>query len=129
MTVTVDNASANDSGVDYLRKHLLKTSFAKGKFLHMMCSAHVVNLIVRDGMQEVDPSVKRVRVAVRYIKNGTSRFVKFKEIAEEENVVSKGYLKLYCPTRWNSTQDMLKAAIVYEKVLLRLVDDDNNYVY
>jgi hypothetical protein len=94
-----------------------------------MCSAHVVNLIVRDGMQEVDPSVKRVRVAVRYIKNGTSRLVKFKEIAEEENMVSKGFLKLYCPTRWNSTQDMLKAAIVYEKVPLRLVDDDNNYVY
>jgi hypothetical protein len=50
MTVTVDNASANDSGVDYLRKHLQKTNIAKGKFLHMRCSAHVVNLIVRDGL-------------------------------------------------------------------------------
>jgi hypothetical protein len=46
----VDNASANDSGVDYLRKHLQKTNIAKGKFLHMRCSAHVVNLIVRDGL-------------------------------------------------------------------------------
>jgi hypothetical protein len=54
--------------------------------------------------------------------------VKFKEIAEEEKVVSKGFLKLDCPTRCNSTHDMLEAAIVYEKVFLRLIDDDSNYV-
>jgi DNA-binding XRE family transcriptional regulator len=128
MTITVDNASANDSGVDYLRKQLQKTNIAKGKFMHMRCGAHVVNMIVKDGLQEADPSIKRVRAAVRYIKNGTSRLVKFKEIAEEEKVVSKGFLKLDVPTRWNSTHDMLKAAIVYEKVFLRLVDDDSNYV-
>jgi hypothetical protein len=70
MTVTVDNASANDSGVDYLRKHLQKTNIAKGKYVHMRCAAHIVNLIVRDGLQEVDTSIKRVRAAVRYIKMG-----------------------------------------------------------
>jgi hypothetical protein len=37
-------------------------------------------------------------------------------------------LKLDCPTWWNSTHDTWKAAIVYEKVFLRLVDDDSNYV-
>ena len=128
MTVTVDNASANDSGVDYLRRQLQKTNIAKGKFLHMRCAAHIVNLIVRDGLQEVDLSIKRVRAAVRYIKNGTSRLVKFKEIAEEEKVDSKAFLKLDVPTRWNYTYLMLKAAIVYEKVFLKLAEDDTNYV-
>lgn len=96
--------------------------------MHMRCAAHIVNLIVKDGLQEVDPSIKRVRAAVRYIKNGTSRLVKFKELAEEEKVDSKAFLKLDVPTRWNSTYLMLKAAIVYEKVFLKLVDDDTNYV-
>ena len=128
MTVTVDNASANDSGVDYLRRQLQKTNIAKGKFLHMRCAAHIVNLIVRDGLQEVDLSIKRVRAAVRYIKNGTSRLVKFKEIAEEEKVDSKAFLKLDVSTRWNYTYLMLKAAIVYEKVFLKLAEDDTNYV-
>jgi hypothetical protein len=67
----VDNASSNDSGVDYLRTKLQKTNIAQGKYLHMRCAAHIVNLIVKDGLQEVDLSVKRVRAAVRYIKNGT----------------------------------------------------------
>ena len=128
MTVTVDNASANDGGVDYLRRQLQKTNIAKGKFLHMRCAAHIVNLIVRDGLQEVDLSIKRVRAAVRYIKNGTSRLLKFKEIAEEEKVDSKAFLKLDVPTRWNYTYLMLKAAIVYEKVFLKLAEDDTNYV-
>jgi hypothetical protein len=37
-------------------------------------------------------------------------------------------LKLDVPTRWNYTYLMLKAAIVYEKVFLKLVEDDTNYV-
>jgi hypothetical protein len=49
--------------------------------------------------------------------------VKFKEIAEEEKVDSKAFLRLDVPTRWNSTYLMLKAAIVYEKVFLRLAED------
>ncbi|XP_066322259.1 zinc finger BED domain-containing protein RICESLEEPER 2-like [Miscanthus floridulus] len=94
----------------------------------MRCAAHIVNLIVRDGLQEVDLSIKHVRAAIRYIKNGTSRLLKFKEIAEEEKVDSKAFLKLDVPIRWNYTYLMLKAAIVYEKVFLKLAEDDTNYV-
>jgi hypothetical protein len=94
----------------------------------MRCAAHIINLIVQDGLKEVDLSVKRVRAAIRYIKNGTSRLVKFKEIAEEEKVDSKTFLKLDVPTRWNYTYLMLKFAIVYEKVFIRLVEDYYSYV-
>jgi hypothetical protein len=80
MTVTVDNASANGSGVDYLRKQLQKTNIAKGKFLHMRCAAHIVNLIVRDGLQEVDQSIKRVRAVVRYIKMGLQDWLSLKKL-------------------------------------------------
>lgn len=128
MTVTVDNASANDGGVSYLQRHLRRTNILLGKYLHMRCAAHIINLIVRDGLKELDLSVKRVRAAIRYIKSGTSRLVKFKEIAEEEKVDSKAFLKLDVPTRWNYTYLMLKSAIVYEKVFLRLAEDDVSYV-
>jgi hypothetical protein len=128
MTVTVDNASANDTGIGYLRRHLSGNNIANGKYLHMRCAAHIVNLIVHDGLKEVDLSVKRVRAAVRYIRNGGSRIVKFKEIVEEEKLTNKPFLKLDVPTRWNSTFLMLKAALVYEKVFTRLADEDMSYV-
>jgi hypothetical protein len=43
-------------------------------------------------------------------------------------LTNKPFLKLDVPTRWNSTCLMLKAAIVYEKVFTRLVDEDMSYV-
>ena len=129
MTVTVDNASANDSGVSYLRRQMnsLKTSIAEGKYLHMRCAAHILNLIVQDGLKEVDQSIKRVRAAVKFIRGGTSRLEKFKEIAQWEKVDSKAFLNLDVCTRWNSTYDMLKAACTYEKVFARYPEEDPYY--
>jgi hypothetical protein len=124
MKITVDNASANDAGISYLRRYLSKTNLASGKYLHMRCAAHIVNLIVHDGLKEVDLSVKRVRAAVKYIRNGGSRMVKFKEIVEEDKLTKNPYLTSDVPTRWNSTYLMLKYAIVYEKVFTRLADED-----
>jgi hypothetical protein len=102
----------------------LKTSVAEGKYLHMRCAAHIVNLIVQDGLKEVDNSIKRVRAAVRFVKNGTSRLVKFKECAVLEKVESKAFLSLDVCTRWNSTYEMLTAACIYEKVFTRYADED-----
>ncbi|KAM0878624.1 hypothetical protein ACQ4PT_034754 [Festuca glaucescens] len=131
MTVTVDNASANDGGIVYLRRHLNKSpsNIAKGKYLHMRCAAHIVNLIVQDGLKEVDMSIKRVRAVVRYIRNGGSRIGKFKEIVVEEKVDAKSFLRIDVPTRWNSTFLMLKAANVYEKVFTRLAEEDLTYKF
>ncbi|KAM0849071.1 hypothetical protein ACQ4PT_053952 [Festuca glaucescens] len=129
LTITVDNASANDGGILYVRKQLNKTpgNIAKGKFMHMRCAADILNLIVQDGLKEVDLSIQRVRAAVRYIRNGGNRIVKFKEILEEEKVESKAFLKNDVPTRWNSTYIMLRAANVYEKVFTRLAEEDLSY--
>jgi hypothetical protein len=66
--------------------NIAKTSIAEGKFLHMRCAAHIVNLIVQDGLKLVDIIVKRVRAAVRYIKNSTSRLAKLKEIARKRRL-------------------------------------------
>jgi hypothetical protein len=48
MTITIDNASDNDAGIGYLRRQLRKTNLVSGKYLHMRCATHIVNLIVHD---------------------------------------------------------------------------------
>ena len=51
MTITVDNASAYDSGIVFVRKQLNNTliNIVEGKYLHMRCATHILNLIVQDG--------------------------------------------------------------------------------
>ena len=130
ITVIVGNASNNDTALNYLRKQMVNanTSIASGKYLHMRCAAHIVNLIVSDGLKEVDLSVQRVRAAVRYIKNGTNRMDKFHEVGEDEKIDSDAFMNLDVCTRWNSTYLILKAALVYEKLFVRFAEDDANYV-
>ncbi|KAM0859393.1 hypothetical protein ACQ4PT_047234 [Festuca glaucescens] len=126
MTITVDNASSNDGGIVHMKKELNKAnnSIAAAKYLHMRCDAHIVNLIVTDGLKEVELSVKRVHAAVKYVKNSPARITKFKECADLEKVETKAFLNLDVSTRWNSTYFMLKAAVSYEKVFARYTDED-----
>ncbi|XP_024041424.1 uncharacterized protein LOC112098931 [Citrus clementina] len=50
-TVTVDNCSANESMIDLLLgKFSASSMIMGGKFLHMRCCAHILNLIVKDGL-------------------------------------------------------------------------------
>ena len=70
-TIIVDNESSNDVAIDYLRR---KTKDRVGsllgcEFLHMHCCAHILNLIVQDGLKFLNESIVKVRNAVRYVKS------------------------------------------------------------
>ncbi|CAD6262098.1 unnamed protein product [Miscanthus lutarioriparius] len=92
-TITVNNDSANNDAIKYMRRVLNESngSIAKGEYLHMRCAAHIVNLIVSEGLKEIDRSVVRVRAAVKFVKGETSRLAKFKKCAE----LAKQYEKAF----------------------------------
>ena len=52
--VTIDNASSNDVAISYLKKKLNQSriSIIQDKYLHMRCTAHIINLIVSKGLKE-----------------------------------------------------------------------------
>ena len=128
-TITVDNASSNDIALNLLKKRMLNWggTVLKCKYLHMRCIAHVINLVVVDGLKDVNPSVKRVRDAIRYIKSSPARLSKFKECIDWEGIQNKSSLCLDVLTRWNSTYLMLKTAEKFERAFERFEVQETLY--
>jgi nicotinamide mononucleotide adenylyltransferase len=62
LTVTVDNASSNNVTISYL-KNVMKdwpTNILLNEHLHVRCCAHIVNLIVCDGLKEINVSIVKI---------------------------------------------------------------------
>ena len=100
-SITMDNASSNNTTLGFLKKKLLSwgASSVRMKLLHMRCIAHILNLIVNDGLKESSLSVRKVREAVRYIRNSPARLKKFRDLAYLVGIECKNSLTLDVPTR------------------------------
>ncbi|KAH0634432.1 hypothetical protein KY290_037845 [Solanum tuberosum] len=117
-TITVDNASSNDVTVKELSKIFTKRgiNFMNGEHLHVRCMAHILNLVVQDGLKVSVVSIERVRKAVKYIRLSPARCKRFQECCEDVDINCKKSLCLDVSTRWNSTYLMLNRAIEFENV-------------
>ena len=93
----------------------------------MRCCAHILNLIVRDGMREIDASIAKVCEAVRHVKSSPNRNQTYVGFVERLGIESKSLLCLDVPTKWNSTYLMLETAQKFEKVFIRMDYEDDSY--
>ncbi|CAN0898762.1 Putative AC transposase [Linum grandiflorum] len=116
-TITLDNCSTNDAFIDKIkRKLVLSDLLMNGSLLQMRCSAHVLNLIVKDGLDIIKGGIEKIRDSVPYW-TATPKKVEFmEECAKQRNVDIGRKLALDCPTRWNSTFKMLESAFPYKDV-------------
>ncbi|KAI5381442.1 hypothetical protein KIW84_UN0721 [Lathyrus oleraceus] len=85
-----------------------------GSFFHLRCCAHILNLVVRDGLKQNDLSISAIRNDVRFVRSSPQRSAKFKECIEFSRINCKKLLCLDVPTRWNSCYLMLDAAEKYQ---------------
>ncbi|XP_012575080.1 zinc finger BED domain-containing protein RICESLEEPER 2-like [Cicer arietinum] len=66
-TITLDNCSTNDAMIEKIKDKLqLNTLLKDDALLHMHCCAHILNLIVKDGLEVVKDGVERIRNSVEY---------------------------------------------------------------
>ena len=116
-TVTMDNCSTNDAVIKIILDKLQRGAFImRGSMLHMHCVAHVLNLIVQDGLDVIGSSIEKVRESVGFWIASTKIRQKFEEIARQAHVDCTKELALDCKTHWNSTYLMLSIAIKYQNV-------------
>ena len=122
--ITVDNASTNDVAVNYVTMQLLAwrnddAIVLAGQYMHVRCCAHILNLIVVSGLNELHASVAAIRNAVKYVRLSTARLKAFQICVEQEKILgknsqlSRGSVVLDCPIRWNSTYTTLMTTLKF----------------
>ncbi|CAH9070101.1 unnamed protein product [Cuscuta europaea] len=128
-SIAVDNASSNDVAVEYMKKKLKNHDdlFLDGYHLHMRCTCHIINLIVKDGMKELVDSIEGIRNCVKYIHSSSARLDKFRDCAVLEKKDKMTTVPLDVVTRWNATYSMLHSAYKYKDVFARLGEDSTQF--
>ncbi|KAH1193662.1 putative AC transposase [Glycine max] len=97
-TITLDICSTNDCMIEKIKGKLqLGTLIKEEVFLHTCCRAHILNLIVNDGV--VKDRVEKIRDSVAYWIATPKRLETFQKTAKQ---------------LWNSTYKMVDVAISYK---------------
>ncbi|KAM1519537.1 hypothetical protein ACFX1Z_022324 [Malus domestica] len=125
-SITVDNASANDVAIDYMKKRLHEMNYPliDGKYLHMRCACHILNLVVKSGLKELTKSVKGIRNCVKYIHSSPARLEKFRDFAILFKMDKMSNVPFDVSTRWNATYKMFDVAYKFRKVFLRMAEEN-----
>jgi hypothetical protein len=128
-TITLDNCSTNDNVMKEMQDKMpLPSLMLRGKLLHMRCAAHIINLIVKDGIgakdaldvKVVEQGIGRIRETVAFWSATPKRHERFERAVLQEGIKYDKKIALDVKTRWNSTYLMLSVALNYIPVFDRL---------
>lgn len=127
-TLTLDNCTTNDCLIDKVKDKIDKeTLILRGKLFHMRCAAHILNLIVKEGLEKFPSGVEKVRESVNYWTATPKRIERFEQAVKQLDMSYTKKLEHDCKTRWNSTYLMLKTALMYKQAFFRLKNREAQY--
>jgi len=79
-----------------------------GEFFHVCCYAHMLNLIMQEGLKVIGDGEDLIRESIKYVRGSESRMIKFQQCIEQvRDIDSKSPFCLDVSIRWNSTFLML----------------------
>ncbi|KAK8936844.1 hypothetical protein KSP39_PZI012699 [Platanthera zijinensis] len=128
MSISMDNASANDVAMHHLKRNFYRTRklLCGGKIFHVRCCAHILNLMVQDGLGQIKEVIQNVRESVLYINASDARLIDFSKIVKTLSLPTRKLI-LDCKTRWNSTYQMLFTAVVLKNAFSMYSDMDDHF--
>ncbi|XP_061362778.1 zinc finger BED domain-containing protein RICESLEEPER 2-like [Gastrolobium bilobum] len=128
--VSVDNAAYNDVCIRNIKSTLSRSSnlVLNGNIFHVRCCAHILNLLVQHGLSHIKGIIENVRESVKYVNQSDSRLKTFCDIVKQMGVKERK-LVIDCPTRWNSTFEMLSTALIFKDVFPEYKEREPYYNY
>ncbi|KAM3300973.1 hypothetical protein P3S67_015473 [Capsicum chacoense] len=99
--ITLDNATSNDSLQTILKGHLnLQNSLLyDGEFFHVCCCAHILNLIVPEGLKAASDSLFAIRESAKHVRRSDGRKQKFEQCVKQVGIDINLGLRLDVSTR------------------------------
>lgn len=82
-----------------IEKILPRSLILGGQLFHMRCCAHILNLIIKDGLSIISYAIEKVRESVSYWTTTPKRKEKFIETCSQMNMSIGRKLILDCKTR------------------------------
>ena len=129
-SITLDNSFSNDNMQNTLKEHICLSNslLLNGELFHIRCFAHILNLIVQDGLKIASDALHKIRQSVHYVRASENRKKQFFQCVEQVGGIDTSIgLRSDCVTRWNSTYPMLESAINYRQTFHSLSLIDKNY--
>ncbi|KAF7130778.1 hypothetical protein RHSIM_Rhsim10G0144300 [Rhododendron simsii] len=126
-TLIIDNCTTNDAMIDLLLEKFGGDHIRCKSFFQVRCAAHILNLIVKDGLDVIMSSIVKVRDSVAYWTTTQKRDETFEGAARKLEITYGKNLSLDCSTKRNSTFLMLQTAIKYRNAFDRLKLKDPQY--
>lgn len=84
----MDNATSNDKTSNHLKKKCKwKDVILNNDYVHLRYCAHIVDLIVKEGLEEKNEVIMRIINAVKYVRSSPARLKAFKKCVEKEKLI------------------------------------------
>ncbi|KAG0458379.1 hypothetical protein HPP92_023536 [Vanilla planifolia] len=128
-TFTIDITHANAFPNELLKCRLASSGelLCNGIFFHLHCCGHVIDLIAKEGLKDIEVPIKKVRESIKYVKGSQERKESFLECVNHNSLDYSRGLRQDVSTWWISTFIMLDSALYYRQAFLRLELSDSNY--
>ena len=124
-SITLDNASANSKAMITLTPAL--SGYIGDLFLHQRCACHIINLIVKAGLDKFKPMLNDIRAAISFLNASNQRIATYKNVC-----IAAGYrprmFGLDMDVRWNSTYLMLKHLIPHREPFTVFISTQHPFV-
>ena len=117
-TITVERSNANKEMVDILNAWLDDQGNChpfREKIFHFPCFTHLISLLVKNGLDEMDYILYKIRKVIKYMIETTIGKQKFEEVVKKLNLGGKDITSEGVPLRWDSTFFMLQIALEFSK--------------